>query len=270
MLHFFRKIRRDLLANRQFFKYLKYAVGEIVLVVLGILIALYINNWNQGRIAQSNTRNYHERLTEDLRTEEIILKERIHYYRLVQEYAKQTAHALINHPDSLGENFILNAYQASQQWIYTDVRDTYDELISTGNIKLIPNQDLRKRIGLYYDETDVYMRIWYDRKDYRELARRYIPYDVQNKIQSSCEIITEIDQLIGGNEIIESCNPDLTADDVSKTLILLNHNNQLLDKTFLLSVNRHINDLELKIDLFRRKLKGNQELLKLMDLSKPK
>ena len=46
MLHFFRKIRRDLLANSQFFKYLKYAIGEIILVVLGILIALQINNWN--------------------------------------------------------------------------------------------------------------------------------------------------------------------------------------------------------------------------------
>ena len=49
MLHFFRKIRRDLLADSQFFKYLKYAVGEIVLVVLGILIALQINNWNEWR-----------------------------------------------------------------------------------------------------------------------------------------------------------------------------------------------------------------------------
>ena len=47
MLHFFRKIRRDLLANSKFFKYLKYAIGEIVLVVLGILIALYINNQNE-------------------------------------------------------------------------------------------------------------------------------------------------------------------------------------------------------------------------------
>ena len=47
MLHFFRRIRRDFLANSQFFKYLKYAVGEIVLVVVGILIALYINNWNE-------------------------------------------------------------------------------------------------------------------------------------------------------------------------------------------------------------------------------
>ena len=52
MLHFFRKIRRDLLANSQFFKYLKYAVGEIVLVVLGILIALYINNENEKRKEQ--------------------------------------------------------------------------------------------------------------------------------------------------------------------------------------------------------------------------
>ena len=49
MLHFFRKIRRDLLANSKFFRYLKYAIGEIVLVVLGILIALYINNQNEKR-----------------------------------------------------------------------------------------------------------------------------------------------------------------------------------------------------------------------------
>ena len=49
MLHFFRKIRRDLLANSQFFKYLKYAIGEIILVVLGILIALYINNENEKK-----------------------------------------------------------------------------------------------------------------------------------------------------------------------------------------------------------------------------
>lgn len=56
MLHFFRKIRRDLLANSQFFKYLKYAVGEIVLVVLGILIALQINNWNEERKEKEQTK----------------------------------------------------------------------------------------------------------------------------------------------------------------------------------------------------------------------
>ena len=49
MLPFFRKISWRLAANNQFFKYSRYAIGEIVLVVVGILIALYINNWNEQR-----------------------------------------------------------------------------------------------------------------------------------------------------------------------------------------------------------------------------
>ena len=52
MLHFFRKIRHNLIANSKTYKYLKYAIGEIVLVVLGILIALYINNQNELRKEQ--------------------------------------------------------------------------------------------------------------------------------------------------------------------------------------------------------------------------
>ena len=47
MLHFFRKIRHDLIANSKTYKYFKYAIGEILLVVIGILIALYINNQNE-------------------------------------------------------------------------------------------------------------------------------------------------------------------------------------------------------------------------------
>ena len=50
MINFFRRIRQNLLMENKTSKYFKYAIGEIVLVVLGILIALQINNWNQGRI----------------------------------------------------------------------------------------------------------------------------------------------------------------------------------------------------------------------------
>ncbi|MFT6336478.1 MAG: hypothetical protein ACI86M_003478 [Saprospiraceae bacterium] len=53
MIKFFRKIRKRLLAEDKFSKYLIYTIGEIVLVVIGILIALQINNWNQKR--QFNT-----------------------------------------------------------------------------------------------------------------------------------------------------------------------------------------------------------------------
>ena len=47
MIKFFRNIRKALLAENKFTKYLMYAIGEIVLVVIGILIALSINNWNE-------------------------------------------------------------------------------------------------------------------------------------------------------------------------------------------------------------------------------
>ena len=51
MIKFFRRIRFDLMEKNKTGKYFKYAIGEIVLVVIGILIALQINNWNEERKA---------------------------------------------------------------------------------------------------------------------------------------------------------------------------------------------------------------------------
>ena len=51
MIKFFRKIRQNLLSEGKTEKYFKYAIGEILLVVIGILIALQINNWNEQRKA---------------------------------------------------------------------------------------------------------------------------------------------------------------------------------------------------------------------------
>ena len=69
MIKFFRKIRQKLLSENKFSKYLLYAIGEIVLVVIGILIALQINNWNENRKQQNKLQqNYHEILA-DLKRE---------------------------------------------------------------------------------------------------------------------------------------------------------------------------------------------------------
>ncbi|MDO1502556.1 DUF6090 family protein [Winogradskyella maritima] len=62
MIKFFRKIRQKLLSENKFSKYLIYAIGEIVLVVIGILIALGINNWNENNKTQQVTNDYLERL----------------------------------------------------------------------------------------------------------------------------------------------------------------------------------------------------------------
>jgi hypothetical protein len=66
MIKFFHKIRQKLLREGKTTRYLKYAIGEIVLVVIGILIALSINNWNQERQNCLKEEGYLENLERDL------------------------------------------------------------------------------------------------------------------------------------------------------------------------------------------------------------
>jgi Family of unknown function (DUF6090) len=69
MIKFFRKIRYNLMEQNKTGKYLKYAVGEIILVVIGILIALQINNWNQNRIEANEELNILKALKVGLETD---------------------------------------------------------------------------------------------------------------------------------------------------------------------------------------------------------
>jgi len=69
MIKFFRKIRQNLLSERKTGKYFKYAVGEIILVVIGILIALQINNWNEKRIQNQALKNIYRIIVEDLKND---------------------------------------------------------------------------------------------------------------------------------------------------------------------------------------------------------
>jgi len=66
MIKLFSKIRQNLLSEGKIGKYLKYAVGEIVLVVIGILIALQINNWNEHRKQDNKRQGYYHQLLDDL------------------------------------------------------------------------------------------------------------------------------------------------------------------------------------------------------------
>ena len=85
MINFFRKTRKKLADDNKSLKYLKYAIGEIVLVVIGILIALSINNWNEDRKAiikeKSYIRSIYHDIQDDIKnieTNRKILSE--HYY----------------------------------------------------------------------------------------------------------------------------------------------------------------------------------------------
>ena len=66
MIKFFRKIRYDLMEKNKTGKYLKYAIGEIILVIIGILIALQINNWNTIEKSKSESNGLLILLKQDL------------------------------------------------------------------------------------------------------------------------------------------------------------------------------------------------------------
>ncbi|MCW5518162.1 DUF6090 family protein [Muriicola sp. Z0-33] len=79
MIKFFRKIRQNLLSEGKTGKYLKYAIGEILLVVFGILIALQINIWNEHRKNQNTLSGYLTFLMEDIENDKYQL------VKLIQE-----------------------------------------------------------------------------------------------------------------------------------------------------------------------------------------
>ncbi|MGB5405151.1 MAG: DUF6090 family protein, partial [Robiginitalea sp.] len=66
MLRFFRQIRQRLLTDNKFSKYLLYAIGEILLVVIGILIALQIDNWNEENKEKQRLNDFLTEIQNDL------------------------------------------------------------------------------------------------------------------------------------------------------------------------------------------------------------
>lgn len=75
MLKFFRLIRKKLLQESKTTRYLAYAAGEIILVVVGILIALQINNWNESRKLEAQEQQLFTKLLSDLQRDSIILSD---------------------------------------------------------------------------------------------------------------------------------------------------------------------------------------------------
>lgn len=84
MIKFFSKIRQNLLTEGKTVNYLKYAIGEIILVVIGILIALSINNWNETRKNQKELNSIYEQIVHDLENDIAELTENLNTYESIK------------------------------------------------------------------------------------------------------------------------------------------------------------------------------------------
>ena len=102
MIKFFRSIRKSLLNEGKTSKYFKYAIGEIILVVIGILIALQINNWNENRKSQEKIDNYFNKMLVEMNQKKDWLKnyqkDNLKFNQHIERIAQITAD---KNPDSI-------------------------------------------------------------------------------------------------------------------------------------------------------------------------
>lgn len=158
MIKFFRNIRQNLLHEGKTSKYLKYAIGEIVLLVIGILIALQINNWNEVQKSKELEISYLENLKEDVKLDSLYFERGwfTNAGKKIEGLTKAKKYYLdgIVPPDTI--SFINDIAYGGIYGIggINPNSRTYKELVSTGNISLISNQDIREKIVGYYLNTD--------------------------------------------------------------------------------------------------------------------
>ena len=148
MLPFFRKIRYRLAKDNQFLKYSRYAIGEIVLVVVGILIALYINNWNEER--KERVKEEHD-LTQLKGEFQVTQKELSRVIAKTSDVEKITNLLLslkeISTESISNEELDSLILRSRGYTIFMSSESTIIELISTGNLGLIRNDTLRSYLA---------------------------------------------------------------------------------------------------------------------------
>ena len=142
MIKFFRKIRFDLMEKNKTGKYLKYAIGEIILVVIGILIALSINNWNEGRKNKILVENYTQNLIEDLTKDSISVSRLIVNIKNDSTFLNNFEKRISKSTAALDTILKIARYEYNFYiWIHEDYNnDTFKVLTSTGNIGLFKSE----------------------------------------------------------------------------------------------------------------------------------
>ena len=153
MIKFFRRIRQELLTENKFSKYLLYAIGEIILVVIGILIAIQINNWNQNRLKGKKEIQILKSFETQFQNDISQFDESLKFY----EAASKSIDIIIYHLENkIPYNDSLNQYFYISTKFYGDSdldNNVFESLKSLG-VDLISNTDIRKRITQLYEDDD--------------------------------------------------------------------------------------------------------------------
>lgn len=151
MLKLFRTIRQKLIVEGKNANYLKYAIGEVILVVIGILIALQINNWNEKRKEKLQLKIALQSVYNDLVTDSLLINDELpnvyDKFTLNSKLLKKS-YATTTNLDTLIK---IMKYEFPIRWYSSPAynRNTFSNLKSTGAFDLLPT-DIKKSLSEYY------------------------------------------------------------------------------------------------------------------------
>jgi len=141
MIKFFRKIRRNLLSEGKTGKYLKYAIGEIVLVMVGILLALQVNNWNEIRKDSIKEQQILKQLTEEYNSNFLQLEQKIaHRKKIIEASTKVLQY--IDKPLNINNDSLYS--QLNVMIGNPTFKPIENNLVNSGDILLIKNKKLNQ------------------------------------------------------------------------------------------------------------------------------
>jgi len=148
MIKFFRKIRYDLMVKNKTGKYLKYAIGEIILVVIGILIALQINNWNELQKVKKNEIKLLQTFEKSLKKDLVNIDWNIKEFQTVDNSINILISVFkedLPYNDSLNFHFL----NSTARWMPTIEQEVYATMTAS-DLNIITNDSLKIEIVDYY------------------------------------------------------------------------------------------------------------------------
>ncbi|KPM30690.1 Hypothetical protein I595_3186 [Croceitalea dokdonensis DOKDO 023] len=153
MIKFFRKIRQNLLSEGKTGKYFKYAIGEIILVVIGILIALQVNDWNQNQKNRELSKLYVENFIKSVESDIVFLSDRIKINeKQIQNIASiiNTLSTQKNLSESELTSFFEQNYSLGFESYFIPELSTFRQFESNNAGVLIENKKLADKLYEYY------------------------------------------------------------------------------------------------------------------------
>ena len=176
MIKFFRHSSQSLIMKNQTGKYFKYAIGEIILVVIGILIALQINNWNENRINKKEEKNILSALKTEISENQAILSRDLKRHANALRLLIELSDNISPQPEKI-DSTRLDSLMFSLGWLpgYTPKEGVINSILASGKISLIKNDALNSKLASWQSLLNNYntAQNWSE-KDVFDLVIPYI------------------------------------------------------------------------------------------------